>query len=77
MSAIDTDLLANLGLTREQSSGEKGKDRLGQGDFLKLMITQLENQDPFDPMESGEFLGSWPSSAPSPASRTCRSRFRT
>jgi len=57
MSAIDTDLLANLGLTREQSSGEKGKDRLGQGDFLKLMITQLENQDPFDPMESGEFLG--------------------
>ena len=57
MSAIDTDLLANLGLTREPSATEKGKERLGQGDFLELMITQLENQDPFKPMESGEFLG--------------------
>ncbi|MFO8151716.1 flagellar hook assembly protein FlgD [Thioalkalivibrio sp.] len=57
MSAIDNDLLANLGLTREPSPAEKGKDRLGQGDFLELMTTQLENQDPFQPMESGEFLG--------------------
>jgi flagellar basal-body rod modification protein FlgD len=30
---------------------------LGQEDFLHLMITQLKNQDPFKPMESGEFLG--------------------
>ncbi len=35
----------------------KPKDRLGQEDFMKLMITQLTNQDPFDPMENGEFLG--------------------
>jgi flagellar basal-body rod modification protein FlgD len=28
-----------------------------QEDFLKLMTTQLQNQDPFKPMESGEFLG--------------------
>jgi flagellar basal-body rod modification protein FlgD len=33
------------------------KDELGQEDFLNLMITQLKNQDPFKPMESGEFLG--------------------
>jgi len=33
------------------------KDELGQEDFLHLMITQLKNQDPFKPMESGEFLG--------------------
>jgi flagellar basal-body rod modification protein FlgD len=31
--------------------------KLGQEEFLKLMITQLENQDPFKPLESGEFLG--------------------
>lgn len=30
---------------------------LGQQDFLQLMIAQLQNQDPFKPMENGEFLG--------------------
>lgn len=32
-------------------------ERLLQEDFLNLMVTQLRNQDPFKPMESGEFLG--------------------
>src|SRR5690606_15555189 len=36
---------------------ERDKGQLGQEEFLKLMITQLENQDPFKPLESGEFLG--------------------
>ncbi len=30
---------------------------LGQQDFLSLMITQFKNQDPFEPMDNGEFLG--------------------
>lgn len=30
---------------------------LGQDDFLRLMIAQLRNQDPFEPMENGQFLG--------------------
>lgn len=29
---------------------------LGQEDFLTLMTTQLKNQDPFAPMENGDFL---------------------
>jgi flagellar basal-body rod modification protein FlgD len=33
------------------------ESELGQADFLKLMITQFQNQDPFKPMENGEFLG--------------------
>lgn len=33
------------------------RDELGQSDFLTLMITQFKNQDPFKPMENGEFLG--------------------
>ena len=35
----------------------KPRTELGQDDFLKLMITQFQNQDPFKPMENGEFLG--------------------
>ena len=37
----------------EQSS----RSDLGQEDFLTLMITQFRNQDPFEPMDNGEFLG--------------------
>jgi flagellar basal-body rod modification protein FlgD len=33
------------------------KTELGQTDFLSLMMTQLKNQDPFKPLDSGEFLG--------------------
>jgi len=35
----------------------KAQDELGQEDFLTLMITQFQNQDPFEPMDNGEFLG--------------------
>ncbi len=36
---------------------ETGRDELGQEDFLTLMITQFRNQDPFEPMDNGDFLG--------------------
>lgn len=36
---------------------ENDRTELGQQDFLRLMTTQLQYQDPFKPMESGEFLG--------------------
>ncbi len=32
-------------------------ESLGQEQFLKLMITQFQNQDPFKPMDNGDFLG--------------------
>jgi flagellar basal-body rod modification protein FlgD len=35
----------------------QSRTELGQEDFLTLMITQFRNQDPFKPMENGEFLG--------------------
>jgi flagellar basal-body rod modification protein FlgD len=31
-------------------------DELGQQQFLELMIAQLENQDPLNPQENGEFI---------------------
>ena len=35
---------------------ESSRKELGQEQFLELMTTQLQNQDPFKPMESGDFL---------------------
>lgn len=55
-NTIDTDTLTNLGLLRQRERSG-ASDKLGQAQFLELMTTQLRNQDPFKPMESGEFLG--------------------
>ena len=50
-------ILNKLGInSSEKSNAPKAKDQLGQEDFLKLMTTQLQNQDPFAPMENGEFI---------------------
>lgn len=36
---------------------KEARDKLGQEDFLTLMISQFRNQDPFEPLDNGEFLG--------------------
>lgn len=55
MTTVDTELLDRLGLTRNREPEEKAGNELGQEAFLRLMITQLNNQDPLQPMENGEF----------------------
>lgn len=56
MDSVDktTASFESLGLTKPQQKLEK--PRLGQEDFMNLMIAQANNQDPFKPMENGEFL---------------------
>lgn len=46
-------------LNKEQSQVTEEKDAgsLALEDFMSLMTTQLKNQDPLKPMESGDFLG--------------------
>lgn len=52
MPTTDFDMAA-LAVPRET---QKEKTELGQEDFLMLMIEQFSNQDPFQPMENGEFI---------------------
>ena len=33
-----------------------GRTELGQDTFLKLLVTQLQHQDPLDPMDDTEFI---------------------
>lgn len=60
MSTIDTQYLDSIGLRSAEQLQEvvsESRERLGQEDFLELMVAQLRNQDPMKPMENGDFLG--------------------
>ena len=48
--------LEDIGLFSPPPANEN-RGELGQEDFLTLMITQFRNQDPFEPLDNGEFLG--------------------
>ena len=49
-------LFEKLGLNKQSDAQKANSDTLGQSDFLKLMTTQLQNQDPFAPMDNGDFI---------------------
>ncbi|NGP53358.1 flagellar hook assembly protein FlgD [Thioalkalivibrio sp. XN8] len=57
MPTIDSTTLEQAGLARQPNPEPRANDELGQEQFLELMVAQLSNQDPFKPLESGEFLG--------------------
>lgn len=47
----------NSNNTTSSTDEEKDPGKLQMEDFMSLMTTQLMNQDPLKPMESGDFLG--------------------
>ena len=59
MSTIDSSnslntILDKLGI--QKPAKETGASDKRSSRFLKLMTTQLQNQDPFAPMENAEFI---------------------
>ncbi|WP_101843887.1 flagellar hook assembly protein FlgD [Halobacillus sp. Marseille-P3879] len=51
MTSIDQSYYLN-----NQPPKKSGSDQLGKDDFLKILMTQLQNQNPLDPMEDKEFV---------------------
>lgn len=61
MSDVSTDqsalskVLADYSLTKRQEETQKSND-MGRNEFLRLLVAQLENQDPTKPQDNGEFV---------------------
>ncbi|MEQ8207860.1 MAG: flagellar hook capping FlgD N-terminal domain-containing protein, partial [Woeseia sp.] len=41
----------------QPSADNSARTELGQEAFMTLMMAQFRNQDPFEPMDNGDFLG--------------------
>lgn len=52
MTSIDTSYY----LSNNQTEARKTGDKLGKDDFLNLLMTQLKNQDPSNPMDNTQFI---------------------
>jgi len=54
---VPSDIYSQLGLrTQTTQNTAPNNSQLGQADFLKLMTQQLAHQDPFKPMQDGQFI---------------------
>jgi flagellar basal-body rod modification protein FlgD len=49
-------LTSQFGVQRFQKDAASNNE-LGQEDFLQLIVAQIQNQDPFEPVENGAFIG--------------------
>ncbi|WP_113929897.1 flagellar hook assembly protein FlgD [Bacillus sp. P14.5] len=52
-NTINSNLLLS---SMQQKEREGGKDVLGKDDFMKILMTQLQNQDPLNPMQDKDFI---------------------
>jgi flagellar basal-body rod modification protein FlgD len=54
---IDTQAVTLPGSTvSSTAAAATGSNKIGMNDFLKLLVTQLQNQDPLNPLDQNQFL---------------------
>jgi flagellar basal-body rod modification protein FlgD len=60
MSMLGSEVLSGLGLRSVQDAQAQGKtndtNRLSTDNFMELLIAQIQNQDPMEPMDNSEFI---------------------
>ena len=56
MSATGTNAISGNATTPTAPATTNRESKLGQDAFLKLLTTQLANQDPLKPQDNGEFI---------------------
>jgi len=58
MEPVDNKITSfeDIGLITDQIKKPVEQKKLGQEDFMDLMLAQMNHQDPFEPMDNGEFL---------------------
>jgi flagellar basal-body rod modification protein FlgD len=52
---MDINAIFGAGTSASAASGARGGADLGRDEFLRMLITQLENQDPLNPQDATEF----------------------
>ncbi len=55
-SAVPSNIKTTAGAAADALSAKTGQAAMGQSDFLKLFTTQLNNQDPTDPVKNEAFV---------------------
>lgn len=58
MSIEKTDFYQDMLVQNKQREAEKSgkRNEMGQDEFMRLLIAQLEHQDPLEPTDNGEFI---------------------
>lgn len=58
MTTINTNssVYDSLGLSQNTQPSTGSSNELGQDAFMRLMLAQMQNQDPLSPMENGQFI---------------------